>query len=214
MHRKLLGLLVPSARNIVVRMIRELDSLASTRQHLLGLSTEGRGLLSAGIIVTPLPHRKHRLALTESLRDDENAHLLASVLGPRDLASPDSCGSSSLLSLRLPDTLELHLALEASGVHHDNVKFAVDVAGGDFPAVVGSLRDEGIVAGGGLGDLLNGRLLEEVGLLGALGVFGPLGEEVGGVANTDWTIGQDDNEGLVIAVGLPIESAFVDKHCD
>lgn len=56
--------------------------------------------------------------------------------------------------------------------------------------------------------------LEELGLLNARSVFCPLGEDVDGIIGADDTLGEDDGEGLVNGVVVPVELSLVNEHCE
>lgn len=132
---------------------------------------------------------------------------------PAELAGPDA-GRASEHLVRLPDALEGHgLADSVAGVLHDDTEAIVGARGGDLKAVVGALEVEGHISGLGLGDGIDEDGVEPVLLLASLTIFGPLGKEVDTVADTDGAVGQDDGEGLLAGVGVPVELSLVDKHC-
>lgn len=162
----------------------------------------------------PLPEGENGLPIAEAVRGNEDGGFIVRILDPVELASPDTDIASVLLPLRLPDTLSLHGALVLLGVGHGDADFAVRLLGGDLPGVVSALEDKGIIAARSLGQVRDDEGLEPVVLLSLLGVHSPLREHVGSVAVAGKAVGQDDGEGLVLAVAEPLELSLVDKHGD
>lgn len=212
---KMVLLTVPSAIDIIVRLVRELDSISTKPSHvLLSLGTERRLLRLAVGSFSPLPSRNNRLALSKAIRDNEDGLLILRKAQPLELPSPNASSASEFL-IRLPLALERHgIADTALGVSHDDADVLIAALCGEGEAIPGALEDKCHISGTGLCDRVDADGLEDVAVLDALGIDGPFPEEIDAVADADWAVGEDDYEGLVYGVRPPVHLSLVNKHLE